>query len=163
MLINFTKLPKIYIIAFLKKININENLNLSNKEIEKIQEHFDNDIRSMINYMQSINNDKFIIDKIKICNLNKYVLVNNIKNFQLYINKLSLKYNISIIDIIKIYIINIINNCLISKITIDNKFVENLQLIIHNYSNNISNEQNSLFIKYFFYSLFEFKNLLDDK
>ena len=163
MLINFLKLPPNYIISFLNKININEKLELSKNNIIKIKEYYDNDIRSMINYMQSLSyNSKHIIDKNFANKLNKYVKNNNLNNFTLYINKLSLKYNTNIIDIIKIFINNIINHCLNKNIKIDNELLINLEKITHNYNCNVSNNENIIYIKYFFHSFDKFKNLFED-
>ena len=51
--LRFNQLPYQEIIKFLKIINENENLKLSDQQIEDIQFNFKSDIRSMINYMQS--------------------------------------------------------------------------------------------------------------
>ena len=51
--LRFNQLPKKDIINFLNIININEELNLTNKQLESIQINYKSDIRSMINYMQS--------------------------------------------------------------------------------------------------------------
>ena len=163
MLFNFFKLADYYFISFLNKININEKLELSKNSIIKIKEYFDNDIRSMINYMQSLSyNSKHIIDKNFTNKLNKYVKNNNLYDFTLYINKLSLKYNTNIIDIIKIFINNIINHCLDKNIKINNELLINLEKITHNYNCNVSSNENTIYIKYFFYSFDKFKNLFED-
>jgi DNA polymerase III delta prime subunit len=49
----FNMLPDCQIISFLEKINRAENLNASLEILTSIQRHFNSDIRSMINYMQS--------------------------------------------------------------------------------------------------------------
>ena len=50
--IRFNQLPKQEIYKFIKNITINENLNLSDGVIETIQNNYNSDIRSMINFIQ---------------------------------------------------------------------------------------------------------------
>jgi len=49
----FNQLPHSKIISFLQKINVSEKLNADDTVLVSIQRHFNSDIRSMINYMQS--------------------------------------------------------------------------------------------------------------
>lgn len=49
----FNQLPDSKIISFLQKINVSEKLNADDTVLASIQRHFNSDIRSMINYMQS--------------------------------------------------------------------------------------------------------------
>ena len=51
--LRFSQLPKQDIYSFLKNIVKNEQLKITNKQIEFIQNKFDSDIRSMINFLQS--------------------------------------------------------------------------------------------------------------
>jgi DNA polymerase III delta prime subunit len=51
--LRFKQLPKEHVIAFLTKISVAENLNLSVETIELIQTLYNSDIRSMINCMQT--------------------------------------------------------------------------------------------------------------
>mgnify|MGYP003331005674 CR=1 FL=1 len=53
MRLRFNQLPSDKIIKFLKEIVVEENLKFTDIEIKNIQELFQSDIRSMINYMQS--------------------------------------------------------------------------------------------------------------
>jgi replication factor C subunit 3/5 len=50
--IRFNQLPVFYIHQFLKKVTDSENLNLSDTIISKIQQLYQSDIRSMINFIQ---------------------------------------------------------------------------------------------------------------
>jgi DNA polymerase III delta prime subunit len=50
--IRFNQLPEKNIIEFLKKIVIKEKLNISDNYLTKIQQYFNSDVRSMINYLQ---------------------------------------------------------------------------------------------------------------
>jgi len=65
--LKFCNLPEKKIISFLKKINTNEGLCLSNEQLKSIQLLFKSDIRSMINYLQSninnISNENIITNK----------------------------------------------------------------------------------------------------
>ncbi len=56
--IRFNQLPKKDIFKFIKNISDNENLNLNEEIIETIQETYDSDIRSMINFIQLNQNFK---------------------------------------------------------------------------------------------------------
>jgi replication factor C subunit 3/5 len=51
--IKFNHLPKQDILEFLKHVSTNENLNLTDLQLNYIQQLFGSDIRSMINYMQT--------------------------------------------------------------------------------------------------------------
>ncbi len=111
--LRFNQLPEKDIFEFLKVISIKENLNLADDIITGIQQLFNSDIRSMINYMQSnqglltfnraINNDiwKTLTSKIE----NKHV-----PDIIEYIDVISRKQNIDKINIIKNYFNYIIRN-----------------------------------------------------
>jgi replication factor C subunit 3/5 len=64
MKLRFNQLPENEIIKFLRNINEHEALNIGDESLQLIQQLFNSDIRSMINYMQSnenlINNHKII-------------------------------------------------------------------------------------------------------
>jgi replication factor C subunit 3/5 len=75
--LRFNQLPKNDIINFLNIININENLNLTIKHIESIQNNYKSDIRSMINYMQS---NQLAIINTKVINNTIYDNIINIVN-----------------------------------------------------------------------------------
>lgn len=66
----FNKLPKKKIIMFLKNICKQENVEIKNDTLEYIQEYFESDIRSMINYIQ-VNQNILMNNKIinhSLCN-----------------------------------------------------------------------------------------------
>jgi replication factor C subunit 3/5 len=97
--VRFNQLPTKYITQFIKKISISENLNLSDDVISTIQQLYQSDIRSMINFMQlnqhSVTWEKIIItDAIygKIYNLmiNPKIKSNEIIH---YIFEISIQYN----------------------------------------------------------------------
>ena len=145
--LRFNQLPKYEIIDFLKKININENLYLTDKQIISIQTNYKSDIRSMINYMQSnqlaIKNTKVMSDDIfntitDLINNKKYKLFNN------EINKMISIYNIDVKSIIIGYFNYIIRN---KQENITPTLLNIMETIIHNSDSNINH-----IIKYFFYS-----------
>ncbi len=132
----------------MKKININENLYLTDKQIVSIQTNYKSDIRSMINYMQSnqlaIKNTKVMSNDIfntitHLINNKKYKLFNN------EINKMISTYNIDVKSIIIGYFNYIIRN---KQENITPRLLNIMETIIHNSDCNINN-----IIKYFFYSL----------
>jgi len=111
----FNQLPETKIISFLQKINTSEKLNADDKVLESIQRHFNSDIRSMINYMQSnqhhihdcrvITSDVWenILVMLKTNKINKNVIISKL-------NEVSLYYNIDRKNIIKTFLNYIIRN-----------------------------------------------------
>jgi DNA polymerase III delta prime subunit len=104
----FNQLPESRILSFLKKINVAENLNVDENTIISIQRHFNSDIRSMINYMQSnqhlIHNCHVITNAVwdNITKLFKSRIKSSIIVDKL--NEISSKYNIERKNIIKNYL-----------------------------------------------------------
>lgn len=137
MRLRFNQLPSDKIIKFLKEIVIEENLKFTDAEIKNIQELFQSDIRSMINYMQS---NQYIIKKKNI--INNEIWINLIKklendiNLQVFNNEItniSHKFEIDIKYIIKTFIVFIINNY-----KINSKFLNEIEILIHQIDNNIN-------------------------
>jgi len=137
MRLRFNQLPSDKIIKFLKEIVVEENLKFTDTEIKNIQELFQSDIRSMINYMQS---NQYIIKKKNI--INNEIWINLIKeigdnidlqSFNKEIIGISNKYEIDIKYIIKTFIVFIINNYMIT-----NKFLNEIEILIHQIDNNLN-------------------------
>lgn len=144
----FSQLPKYKIIEFIRNINVQENLNFSENDLNIIQELYNSDIRSMINYMQS--NQNSLIKKNIINNEIWQELVNNINNklnninyFINYINNISIEYKIEIKFIIKSFITFIIKNYNISI-----NFLNDIEMIIHQTEN-----LNNYNLKFLYYSI----------
>ena len=144
MRLRFNQLPSNKIISFLKEIIKEENLKFSDKEVENIQECFQSDIRSMINYLQS---NQYLVKKKNIINKEIWeILIENVRyeldlnSFKNYINKISNEFEIDIKFIIKTFIVYIINN-----FKINNKFLEDIELIIHQYDHNSINSLSYLY------------------
>lgn len=127
----FNKLPKNKIIHFLNKINISENLNLSNENLIYIQEKFNSDVRSMINYMQS---NQFNIKQYSHINNNIHEIIIELfikkdkPQLQTIINNTIYSNNIDLKHFILIFINYIINN---KKQYISNNFLKTCEFIIH--------------------------------
>ena len=105
--LRFNQLPEEKIISFLKNINKQEKLNFTMDTLKSVQELFNSDIRSMINYMQS--NEKIIQNKKIIKNeiweeISSNIINNDIDICNIYINNISNEYNIEKKNIIKNYL-----------------------------------------------------------
>jgi len=135
MRIRFNKLPKKEIEFFLENIINNEKLNLTKNNLLSIIDYFDNDIRSMINYIQSTNIKKnILLDNDSLNNLLILNLKNDLTNYIKYIEIIEKKSNIDLSFLLKKYIIFLIYKFVN---IIDNLFLEKLEFLIHNlYSNN---------------------------
>ena len=113
MRLRFNQLPEYDIIRFLKNINEKEELNFGNDSLQLIQQLFNSDIRSMINYMQSnellINEQKIIKEDLwekLILNIQKEDLDYNIN----MLNIVSIDYNIEKMNIMKNFLNYIIRH-----------------------------------------------------
>lgn len=130
----FNQLPKSDIIGFLNKILKMEKIEFDLKLVNSIQEHFDSDIRSMINYIQMNQN---INDLSKnILTLETYKCLDEVFMNQtetnIIINKfneISINYNHDKLYIIKRYLNYFIRNYKLSNM---NHFLNDIELLIHN-------------------------------
>ena len=123
--LKFNSLPEKDIIFLLRDISINEKLNLNIDKLSLIQQYFDSDIRSMINYMQTNKIMVNLIDNTILDNLiDKEKTLEELKS---KINKICVKYNIDSYCLIKDYIRYIINN---KKIAITTNNIGSLESII---------------------------------
>jgi replication factor C subunit 3/5 len=116
--LRFNQLPHEEIINFLEKISISEKINMSRKMLSSIQKLYKSDIRSMINFMQS-NQDlvKFNVEEIKIIDndvwkelLTILLKRENIENIYIFVQNISINYNIDKKNIIKDFLNYIIRN-----------------------------------------------------
>lgn len=113
--LRFNQLPENDIITFLTNISKSENLNLNDKSIHLIQKLYKSDIRSMINFMQS--NQNALVSDFNIIDADVwetlYELIKTetkLPKLILYINEMSIKYNIDKKNIIKDFLNYIIRN-----------------------------------------------------
>jgi replication factor C subunit 3/5 len=121
----FNQLPQELISSFLKRVNSNENLNLSDDKLFSIQKLFKSDVRSMINYMQSNNNimnNNYVIEP-QIWNDLTFILRQSKLTNEAYsfFDKISKYYGMDILVLIKEYVNYIIRNetTLVIKSTLD--------------------------------------------
>ena len=143
--LRFNQLPKNDIINFISRINDNENLKLTYKQLESIHATYKSDMRSIINYMQSnqlaILNTK-VIDKTIFREIDNMIKKNDNKKFNELMLSLLNQYNIDIDTIIKEYCSYIIREYIT---TIDSDFIKNIEYIIHNRDCNQQCKINLLF------------------
>ena len=145
--LRFNTLQNENIFNFLNKINNEEKLNLTNEKIKNIINYYNNDIRSMINYMQCNS-----ITELKILTPDNYIkilkLLENKKNDEYinYVYKLSNKYRISIKNIVKNFFNYIIKN---NNIKINNKLIDNIEYLIH-----YSESDVIIILNYLYYCIF---------
>ena len=105
--LRFCQLPKKDILSFLNNIVEKENLNISKKQLDYIQNLYKSDIRSMINYIQINYNDFFKTNVEQIITdelyeeIIKHFKKGNIVKIIDFINNIIIKYNISKINLIK--------------------------------------------------------------
>ena len=159
--IRFNQLPKQDIYKFIKNIAQNENIYLTDTIIDRIQQIYNSDIRSMINFIQLNQNIQFmeenIITDIVWKNMHNYLLDNkNIKDFnwELIINQISIKYNMDKKSIMKNYFNYILQK---KPELVTTELLTIIEVIMHSNDSNIYNT-----IKYFIFHvskyLIEHKN-----
>ena len=128
----FNMLPESNIISFLQKINTSENLNANLEILTSIQRHFNSDIRSMINYMQS---NQHVLHECSV--ITNDVWKNVITMFKtktkpsaiIYeLNEISLKYNIERKNIIKNFLNYVVQH---HPENIKSKFLDFVEYITH--------------------------------
>lgn len=143
--LRFNNLPTSNIINLMNNIIQNENLNINNNTLKSITEYYNNDIRCMINYLQTnINKKVFVLENNYLNILYNYNINNNFNKFNNYINIIENKCNIDKFYIIKHYIYYILKN----KITYNESNIKKIkyyELCIHNFENS------DTFIKYVYF------------
>jgi len=136
--IRFNQLPKQKIREFIQDICIKEGVQLSDQTIDTIQNLHKSDIRSMINFIQlnqnvPIKQNNIIDDTVwnRLYNLFQGPGENR-KTIKVFINQLSINYNIDKKQIIKDYY-----NYLILNYPVTPKIIEKMEIVLHNYDCNI--------------------------
>ena len=130
--IRFNQLPKKDILSLIKRITINEGLQLSEETIYAIMKMFHSDIRSMINYIQlnqTIDGNNKIIDDDILQNIHHFINSSSTKEeiFQ-YIYKTSISCNVDIRSIVHKYLSFIIIKY---PLTADSHFLKSIEIILH--------------------------------
>jgi len=131
--LKFNKLPKENIVLFLKEIARKEQISIDDDDIHQLQELFDSDIRSMINYLQ-LNYTGSFINRIKMStNDNIKVLFLEIKkesNLKIkleMVEKYSIEYNLTPKDIfIKMFMLLIYDQTIN-----DTEVIKRFELLLH--------------------------------
>jgi len=137
--VRFNQLPQQDIYNFIKVISIKENLYLPDTVIHTIQNTYKSDIRSMINFLQLNQNliewsNSIITTEIwdKIYELHRQ---NKNLELKLYIQEISIKYNIDK----KSVIIKYLNYILRSGKNISPVFLDHSQVIVHSDKTDLNN------------------------
>jgi len=141
--IRFNQLPKNDIHSFIKKITADENINIDDNTICKIQSMYHSDIRSMVNFIQLHQSHDMLEANIITSNIWEELYIKlkdcNIIDIQEYIHSISIQYNIDKKTIIKQYY-NYIIRKYPDKITIN--FLNQIEIVLHNDFSNINNTVN---------------------
>ena len=127
----FNKLPNEDVNKFINKIIKNENINMSNDIVNKIILNFNNDLRSIINYLQCNQNnvDNFkLIDDIFWENLTKILKEKSFVEVNEFLQKISLEYHYEQKMLLKEYI----NYLITKKIILSKKFFLFVENAYHN-------------------------------
>jgi len=137
--VRFNQLPKQKIREFIREMCIKEDVNLTDQTIDNIQNLHKSDIRSMINFIQL--NQNVIVQQSNIIDdtvwKRLFDLFNGEKdktNIKVFINRLSIDYNIDKKQIIKDYYNYLI---LSHPELINHETLEKMEIVIHNYDCNI--------------------------
>lgn len=135
--IRFNQLPKQKIREFIRDICVKEGVNLTDQNIDTIQNLHKSDIRSMINFIQLNQNvpvqqsniiDDTIWERLRCLFIEKMPQ----KDIKVFINRMSIHYNIDKKQIIKDYY-----NYLILNQSVTPEIIEKMEVVIHNYDCNI--------------------------
>ena len=135
--IRFNQLPKQKIREFIREICVKEGVDLTDQNIDTIQNLHKSDIRSMINFIQL--NQNIIVQQSNIVDdtiwKRLYEMFDGEKDemkIKVFINRLSIHYNIDKKQIIKDYY-----NYLILNHPVTPEIIEKMEIVIHNYDCNI--------------------------
>lgn len=152
--IRFNQLPKETVFNYLKNIVIKENIEIDDNNIHNIQNIFNSDMRSMINYIQtnkrmfSLHNFKNIINKDEWINIYNNIKIKNKNELCNYIYEISKKHNINkreiIINIIKIHLQHIGNNEIYNFLKFSEKLIYNFDNVDNNSINYFSEKFSEL-------------------
>ena len=137
--IRFNQLPKEDIYKFIKNITVSENLDLSDKVIDTIQNNYNSDIRSMINFIQLNQNitqweENIITDEIWETIYMILQKPNNFEDLIQYVHEISIQFNTDKKNILKSYYQYIIRN---KKDIITSEYLKKVETIMHFRGTNI--------------------------
>lgn len=149
--IRFNQLPKKEIDQFIQNIAKSENLELVPNVVDAIQNMYQSDIRSMINFLQL--NQNLTEWTSSIIHSGVWSKMHSMLQFEQsgiavireYIHQISIQYNMDKRQIIQSYFYHIIRNC---STIVTSKFLDIMEACLHNYDVDIEN-----LIEYFYYKL----------
>lgn len=125
MCIRFNQLPPVKIREFIRDICTKENIAMTDKQIDMIQDIHKSDIRSMINFIQlnqnTINLHNNIIDDTV---WEKMLSTDNLKS---YIHQISIQYNMD-----KRQIIRDFYNYIILNYPVSTEMLDSMEIVLHN-------------------------------
>jgi DNA polymerase III delta prime subunit len=160
--IRFNNLPQKDISKFLTNIVGKENISLAPEKLNAIQKLYGSDIRSMINFIQCnhiLHDDTIHIISDEIWNELTHILKSKSskksskqKNIINHINLISLRYNITIRNIVKDYLTYLIKY---QKIDVTSEFLDFVEKLLHNTESPETN-----FLNYALVNLDKFATLL---
>jgi DNA polymerase III delta prime subunit len=138
--IRFNQLPKQEIYRFIKSVASNENIQLSDDVIASIQEMYNSDIRSMVNFIQL--NQKMenwtnsIISTVTWETLHTLFIRNDYTKTLTFIQDTSVKYNIDKKALIKKYFNYVIRN---HARYVTPRFLDTVEVVLHTTDMGITN------------------------
>jgi replication factor C subunit 3/5 len=138
--IRFNQLPKPEIYRFIKSVASNENIQLSDDVIASIQEMYNSDIRSMVNFIQL--NQKMenwtnsIISTVTWETLHTLFIRNDYTKTLTFIQDTSVKYNIDKKSLIKKYFNYVIRN---HARYVTPQFLDTVEVVLHTTDMGITN------------------------
>lgn len=147
----FNKLPKKQIISFLENIVSNEGLKITESNLVKIVNHFNNDLRSIINYLQCNQNS---LDNLKLINIEcwekfiKVLKTSDINRINKYLLEISISYESEQKTILKEFISYLIKE----KDLINDDFFSFVENAYHNMDINMNYYVNYIITKLIIYS-----------
>lgn len=133
--IRINQLPKPEILKFIRYMSYSENVNINDDTINTIQNMFNSDIRSMINFIQlneSIlsNSESVYMNDVVLQDIHSFILCldNDNQEFITFIREVSIKYNVDERSIIQKYIDHLIRNYFNISTSI---FIQSVEIILH--------------------------------
>ena len=157
--LKFCNLPKKQINIFLNKIVVNEQINITNEQIKSIQNIFNSDMRSMINFLQS-NTNNIIDTEFKIISnsfwenlIKKYFKKQkSVVDIRTFIEESCILYNTRVKNFIVNFITYIIHN---KTYALSKEWLNKCQTVIHY----IESNKNSYILNYFVISFLDLYKL----
>jgi len=131
--IRFNQLPKQKIREFIREICVKEGVELTDQNIDTIQNLHKSDIRSMINFI-IVQQSNIVDDTIWKRLHDLFDGEKDATKIKVFINKLSIHYNIDKKQIIKDYYNYLILN---HQDIVNPEIIEKMEIVIHNYDCNI--------------------------